>query len=147
MRFKAMRQEAEKEEEDRIRQQMLEKFAADDRIEQMNAQKRRMKQAEHKRAVESLLDQRRAAMSQEKQRELDEKQSAEKMEAFRRQIIEEERIKLLREHATKLLGYLPKGVIRDSKDLDALGDDFKKQFQQRGADFRDDEGWLDGSKK
>ena len=30
------------------------------------------------------------------------------MEEFRRQIIEEERQRLLREHATKLLGYLPK---------------------------------------
>ena len=39
---------------------MLAKFAEDDRIEQMNAQKRRMKQLEHKRAVEKLLDDRRA---------------------------------------------------------------------------------------
>ena len=34
--------------------QMLAKFAEDDRIEQMNAQKRHMKQQEHKRAVEDL---------------------------------------------------------------------------------------------
>ena len=39
---------------------MLAKFAEDDRIEQMNAQKRRMKQLEHKRAVEQLLQDRRA---------------------------------------------------------------------------------------
>ena len=38
---------------------MLAKFAEDDRIERMNAQKRRMKQLEHKRAVEKLLDDRR----------------------------------------------------------------------------------------
>ena len=37
---------------------MLAKFADDDRIEQMNAQKRRMKQLEHKRAVEKLLEER-----------------------------------------------------------------------------------------
>ena len=35
---------------------MLAKFAEDDRIEQMNAQRRRMKQLEHKRAVERLID-------------------------------------------------------------------------------------------
>ena len=34
----------------------MEKLAEDDRIEQMNAQKRRMKQQEHKRAVEHLLE-------------------------------------------------------------------------------------------
>jgi hypothetical protein len=142
MQFKSMRQVAEKEEEERIRQQMLEKFAADDRIEQMNAQKRRMKQAEHKRSVEHMLEQRRLQLSQEKQKELDERVLNEKLEAYRRQIIEEERVKLLREHAAKLLGYLPKGVIRDSKDLDALGNDFKQQYQKRQVDFFDDEGWT-----
>ena len=45
---------------------MLAKFAEDDRIEQMNAQKRRMKQLEHKRAVERLLDERRAQFARDK---------------------------------------------------------------------------------
>jgi len=39
--------------------QLLAKFAEDDRIEQMNAQKRRMKQLEHQRAVELMLEERR----------------------------------------------------------------------------------------
>ena len=42
--FKAKKLQAEKEEEEMFRQQMMAKFAEDDRIEQMNAQKRRMKQ-------------------------------------------------------------------------------------------------------
>jgi hypothetical protein len=42
------------------------KFAEDDRIEQMNAQKRRMKQIEHKRAVDVLLDERRRKMAVDK---------------------------------------------------------------------------------
>ena len=44
---------------------MLAKFAEDDRIEQMNAQKRRMKQLEHKRAVERLIDERRAQLQRD----------------------------------------------------------------------------------
>ncbi len=44
----------------------MEKFAEDDRIEQMNAQKRRMKQIEHKRAVDVLLDERRRKMAVDK---------------------------------------------------------------------------------
>ena len=87
---------------------MLAKFAEDDRIEQMNAQKRRMKQLEHKRAVEQLLTDRRAQFAAEREREIEERQEAAKMEAFKRQLIEEERQKLLRQHAQKLLGYLPK---------------------------------------
>ena len=45
---------------------MLDKFAEDDRIEQMNAQKRRMKQLEHKRAVEQLLKDRRETFARDR---------------------------------------------------------------------------------
>ena len=48
--------------------QMLEKFAEDDRIEQMNAQKRRMKQLEHKKAVEKLIEDRRIQFQRERVR-------------------------------------------------------------------------------
>lgn len=87
---------------------MLAKFAEDDRIEQMNANKRRMKQLEHKRAVEDLIDNRRLQFAADREREQSERKEEERMEAFRRQIIEEERQKLLKEHAMRLLGYLPK---------------------------------------
>ena len=42
--MKEKKRQAEREEEEEFRQQMMAKFAEDDRIEQMNAQKRRMKQ-------------------------------------------------------------------------------------------------------
>lgn len=59
MAFKEMRRQAEKEEEEAFRKMMMAKFAEDDRLEQMNAQKRRMKQLEHKREVEKLIEDRR----------------------------------------------------------------------------------------
>lgn len=46
----------------------MNKFAEDDRLEQMNAQKRRMKQVEHKRAVDTLLEDRRRKMAIDKVR-------------------------------------------------------------------------------
>ena len=91
---------------------MLAKFAEDDRIEQMNAAKRRMKQLEHKRAVESLLDERRQQFAADREAEVAERRMEEEMEGYRRQIIEEERTRLLRQHATKLLGYLPKVSVK-----------------------------------
>lgn len=91
---------------------MMAKFAEDDRIEQMNANKRRMKQLEHKRAVEKLIDDRKVQFAADRERELEERREEERMEAFRKQIIEEERQKLLREHAMRLLGYLPKVKLR-----------------------------------
>lgn len=39
------------------------KFAEDDRIEQMNGQRRRLKQLEHKKAVDNLLEQRRRQLA------------------------------------------------------------------------------------
>ncbi|CAF2091127.1 unnamed protein product [Rotaria magnacalcarata] len=139
--FKRLRDEEVKQEEDRFRQQLMVKFAEDDRIEQMNAQKRRMKQVEHKRAVDSLLEERRRQMTVDKQREVNERVEAERIEQVRKEIIEEERIKLLREHAHRLLGYLPKGVIRDEKDLDYLGNDFKNEFKRRQTNIKSPDGW------
>ena len=46
------------------------------------------------------------------EREVDERQYEENLEKFRQQIVEEERQKLLAEHATRLLGYLPKVSIK-----------------------------------
>ena len=57
--FKEMRRQAEKDEEEAFRKMMMAKFAEDDRIEQMNAHKRRMRQLEHKREVEKLIEDRR----------------------------------------------------------------------------------------
>lgn len=59
MAFKEMRRQEEREEEEAFRQKMMDKFAEDDRIEQMNAQRRRMKQLEHRREVEKLIEDRR----------------------------------------------------------------------------------------
>ena len=64
--YKKARREAEAAEEEEFKHQMLAKFAEDDRIEQMNAQKRRLKQQEHKRAVEQLMADRRAQFARER---------------------------------------------------------------------------------
>lgn len=57
-------------EEDSFRRAMLDKFAMDDKLEQMNAQKRRMRQQEHKREVETLIQERRARKEFEAQQVL-----------------------------------------------------------------------------
>ena len=64
--------------------------------------------SEHRRAVERLIEERRAQFQREKEAELEERREEERREAARRAIIEQERQRLLREHASKLLGYLPK---------------------------------------
>ncbi|KAL5256238.1 hypothetical protein ACHWQZ_G011457 [Mnemiopsis leidyi] len=139
--IKAAKKEAEKQEDDRFRQEMLAKFAEDDRIEQMNAQKRRMKQLEHKRAVEALIEDRRKQFEAEKAAEMDEMEQERQRQAMRQQIIEEERQKLLQEHAKMLLGFMPKGVLRDNKDLSLFDDEFRTNFEPRQVDFFDEKNW------
>ena len=45
---------------------MMAKYAEDDRIEQLSAQKRRMKQLEHRRAVERLIEERKTQFQKQK---------------------------------------------------------------------------------
>ena len=63
---------------------------------------------EHRRAVERLIEERRAEFIRSKEAEIAERREEEEREAERRAVVEQERQRLLREHATKLLGYLPK---------------------------------------
>ncbi|XP_078540731.1 meiosis-specific nuclear structural protein 1 [Lissotriton helveticus] len=141
--YKQVVLQAEKEEDAAFMRAMMAKFAEDDRLNQMNAQKRRMKQLEHKRAVQKLLEDRHKQLIADKERELQERQLEEEKEAWRRAIIEEERQKLLKEHASNLLGYLPKGIFKDEEDLNLFDEDFRNTFQQRRTDLLSDEGWQD----
>uniref|UniRef100_A0A3Q3GRW1 Meiosis-specific nuclear structural protein 1 n=1 Tax=Labrus bergylta TaxID=56723 RepID=A0A3Q3GRW1_9LABR len=134
MAFKEMRRRAEKAEEEAFRKMMMAKFAEDDRIEQMNAQKRRMKQLEHKREVEKLIEDRRQQIQANMELEAKERAVEQEKEALRRQIVEEERQRLLKRHATKLLGYLPKGLLRE-EDLAHFDEDFRRTFQTRRPDI------------
>ena len=54
MKLKAERAAEEKKMEDEFKRKLMEKFAEDERLEQMNAQRRRMRELEHKRQVEKL---------------------------------------------------------------------------------------------
>lgn len=118
----------EREDETVFRERLLQKFAEDERLEQLNAQKQRMKKLEHKRAVDEILAERRRVQAQEKLEEEQVLAKERELEVYRRQVIEQERQRLLREHAGQLIGYLPKGVILSEKDIDLFDEDFRKKF-------------------
>jgi hypothetical protein len=87
---------------------MMAKFAEEGRLEQMVDAKRRVKQQEHRRAVEQMIDDRRKAQAARMLEEEQETQQLLQIENFRREVIEQERQRLLREHASGLKGFLPK---------------------------------------
>lgn len=84
------------------------KFAQDDKLEQLNQQKRRMKQLEHKRAADQLVEQRKEAARKSAEVLLAEREHLAEMEQFKEEVVEQERQRILREHASKLVGFLPK---------------------------------------
>ena len=49
-------------------------------------------------------------------------------------LIEEERQKMIEKHAKDLLGYLPKGVIRNYDDLETLGNKYKEAYRPKTPD-------------
>ncbi|MEW5298106.1 MAG: hypothetical protein WDW38_001158 [Sanguina aurantia] len=120
MRLKAERESAQHEEEEFFKRSMLAKFAEDDRLEQMNAAKRRMKAAEHQRAVQAMIEERRRLFEEQKGRDEAEVETRRREEARRADLIESERMALLREVDPTLLQYLPKGVVRHQADLDYI---------------------------
>ncbi len=59
--------------EDEFKMKMAEKFAEDERLEQMNAQKRRMREQEHKRQIEVLWQEKLAVYRAQREQEWEEK--------------------------------------------------------------------------
>lgn len=118
--IKRRMREEEAAEEEMFRRKMFEKFAEEDRVEQMHATKRRMKMQEHKREVERLAAVKKAMYELQIERELEEQRGRESAEAAEAAMVEEERQRLLRDHAARLKDYLPKGVVASSRDLDLI---------------------------
>jgi len=127
--YKKQREEKEKAEEEKYKQMMLEKFANDDKLEQMNAQRRRMKKEEHKRAVQHLLEERKMKREAEKGQDVEQSKEKEREEEETQKIIEEERMRLLQQNIDRLVGHIPKGVL-SQVDIDALGGKLKTIYKK-----------------
>ena len=72
----------------------MEKFAEDERLEQMNAQKRRMKELEYKREIERLWQEKLSVYRAQREIELEEKRIKEEEDKRKLMIIEMEKERL-----------------------------------------------------
>lgn len=119
--YKEEKRQLEIQEEERFRAELLAKFAEDDRLEQMSAQKRRMRIEDHKREVERQIALRREHYEIERKEERDLAERLRQEEKDRLGIIEDERRRLLEEHATGLRDFLPKGTLEKQEDFHLIG--------------------------
>eukprot|EP00746_Dinoflagellata_sp_MGD_P071259 gnl/MRDRNA2_/MRDRNA2_29055_c0_seq1.p1 gnl/MRDRNA2_/MRDRNA2_29055_c0~~gnl/MRDRNA2_/MRDRNA2_29055_c0_seq1.p1 ORF type:complete len:486 (+),score=155.56 gnl/MRDRNA2_/MRDRNA2_29055_c0_seq1:61-1518(+) len=109
--LKQQRYANEREEEERYKRELMEKFAHDDRIELFNQQKRRMLVQQHVREAEKFVQQRRERYEEERKRELGVLAAQREEEQRQAGIIQEERRRLLLEHARPLLRFLPRAAL------------------------------------
>jgi len=77
---------------------LMEKFAEDERLEQMNAQKRRMRELEHKREVERLWQEKLFIYKEQREIEIRDREAKIAEEQRVQAIIEMEKQKLLAQH-------------------------------------------------
>ncbi len=110
--IKAQIQAQEADEEEKFRQRMLQKFADDEKTEQMANDKRRMRVQAHKKAVEDLIVKRREERASAKAAEVADINDQKERERLLRETIEKERQRILGEHAARLgLDFLPRGLL------------------------------------
>ena len=108
LRLKAERAEEEQRMEEEFKRKLMEKFAEDDRLEQMNAQRRRMRELEHKREIERLWQEKLAIYKQQREAEQQEEEFKAQEEGRQRDIISLEKERLLAQHAAILQQHHPK---------------------------------------
>lgn len=109
-----------RQEEEKMKDHLLRKFAEDEHLEQMNAQKRRMRVEVHKREAQRLIDLRREAYQKTRDEERAELRRQADEETTRQKIVEEERRKLIMDHAIPLRDFLPKGTLQHRGDFDLI---------------------------
>jgi len=131
--IKAQIQAQEAEDEEKFRQRMLQKFADDEKTEQMAEAKRRMRVQAHKKAVEDLIVKRREERAAAKAAEAADINAGRERERLLRETIERERQRILGEHAARLgLDFLPRGLLANQSDLQMFKD-AQAQGQKGGA--------------
>lgn len=80
-----------------------------------------------------MIEENRKRKAMEQARELAEQKYHESLETERARMVNEEKIKFLRDHASGLLGYLPKGIFQSNEMIELIGDDFKKFYSRQGC--------------
>ena len=110
MKLKEERAAEERRMEDEFKAKLMEKFAEDERLEQMNAQRRRMREQEHKRQVEKLWEDKLKIYNAQKEAEVQEQARIVAEKQMQAAVVEQEKQRLLAEHAAILNLHNPKAA-------------------------------------
>nr|CAH8824945.1 unnamed protein product [Trichobilharzia regenti] len=118
--LKDKQKELEKQEDMKIRNYMLAKFEEDERLEKEELHKRHMKQMEYANEAHKLLIEKRQRIMQEYAKARKELEEEKQRVLTEQRIVEEERQRMLRQHANNLWNHLPKGIFRSKEEYESL---------------------------
>ncbi|CAH8827476.1 unnamed protein product [Trichobilharzia szidati] len=118
--LKDKQKELEKQEAMKIRNYMLAKFEEDERLEKEELHKRHMKQMEYANEAHKLLIEKRQRIMLEYEKAKKELEEEKQRVLTEQRIVEEERQRMLRQHANNLWNHLPKGIFRSKEEYESL---------------------------
>lgn len=113
------RQEREREQEEEHRQ-LVEQFAMNARLEELNNADRKRRLIEFRREAEKLIEEKQRKYEEEMAYDFKQRQIAAERERLKQEIIKRERIRLLQENAVHLRRYLPKTMFSSPEDVEAV---------------------------
>ena len=112
--------EEQQKEDNIIMQKMLDKFAEDDKQEQLNNEKRKQKVMEYQLECEKQWKLKREQYALQRQQELNEIEYNKQLEREKKMLIQHEKEKLIQANAEILKNYYPKGYYRTLRKLETI---------------------------
>lgn len=120
MKEKAKLAAQRKAEEEEVVRRMKAKFAEDDRIAAEKERIRRENEIAYRDDITDQMALRNQMFHEAQKVDVINQQKRVEEQKWREQVVEEARLAILREHAQKLKGFLPKGVLQKESDLELL---------------------------
>ena len=116
MKFKAMKKKEEEELDEKYRQKLLEKYAEDEKLEKEKQEKQRQQLIDIQKEIQKQRELKYLQYQKQKERELYDINKSKEEEDARKYIIEQEKLRLLKENEELLKKYYPAGYykIKDS---------------------------------
>jgi hypothetical protein len=115
--------EARRKEEDRMenefKKKLMEKYAADEKLEQYNVIRRKQKELDFKNEVEKQWQEKLLQFQVQREQELKELEVRKKEEVSKRELIEREKERLLRENEEILRSFYSKGYTKSFSSLNS----------------------------
>ena len=117
MKYKALKKKEEEENDEKFRQKLMEKYAQDEKLEKEKQEKQKQQLIDIQNEIQKQRELKYLQYQKQKEQELNEIKKIKEEEDARRYIIEQEKIKLLRENEELLKKYYPTGYYKAKESL------------------------------